>query len=74
MRAEDGVLHVQFAKAESARPWSSAIAGHETSVAEQQADQKRLMLERFQQENPGFDFSGAQFSGTVPNPQTFLRD
>jgi hypothetical protein len=30
------------------------------------------MLERFQEENPGFDFSQAQFSGNAPDPKTFM--
>jgi len=34
--------------------------------------QKSLMLERFQEENPGFDFSGASFNGAVPDPKTFM--
>jgi len=34
--------------------------------------QKSLMLERFQEENPGFDFSGATFNGQVPDPKTFM--
>lgn len=33
---------------------------------------KRLMLERFQEENPGFDFSNATFNGAVPDPQSFM--
>lgn len=33
---------------------------------------KQLMLERFQEENPGFDFSNAEFNGSVPDPQTFM--
>ena len=32
------------------------------------------MLERFQTEHPHFDFSGAQFSGDVPDPRTYMRD
>ncbi len=31
-------------------PWRSAIAGHDLDPATQQADQQRLMLERFQAE------------------------
>lgn len=73
-RTEDGVLHIQLTKAEEASTWPSAIAGHEVDAAQQQADQKRLMLERFQQEHPGFDFSGAEFSGAVPDPRTFMKD
>ena len=34
--------------------------------------QKELMLERFQEENPGFDFRGAQFNGSVPDPRSFM--
>jgi hypothetical protein len=34
--------------------------------------QKRILLERFQEENPGFDFSGAEVNGTVPDPRTFM--
>ena len=30
------------------------------------------MLERFQEENPGFDFSNAQFNGQAPNPRDFM--
>ena len=39
---------------------TSAIAGHEsTDVLSQEEDKKAMMLQRFQKENPGFDFSGA---------------
>ncbi|CAN0027242.1 unnamed protein product [Heterosigma akashiwo] len=31
-----------------------------------------MMLERFQEENPGFDFSGAEFNGMVPDPREFM--
>jgi len=34
--------------------------------------QKKLMLERFQAEHPGFDFSNAEFNGSVPDPRTFM--
>ncbi|KAL4446345.1 hypothetical protein ABPG77_003152 [Micractinium sp. CCAP 211/92] len=72
---EDGTLHIQLAKAEEGTTWASAIAGHELQADEQQADQKRLLLERFQAEHPGFDFSSAEFTGgSVPDPRTFMRD
>ena len=32
----------------------------------------QLMLERFQRENPGFDFSGAEFNGAAPDPSKFM--
>lgn len=34
--------------------------------------QKSMMLERFQEENPGFDFRDASFNGEVPDPRTFM--
>ena len=39
---------------------------------EQEDLKKKLLLERFQEENPGFDFSGAQFNGQVPEARTFM--
>jgi hypothetical protein len=50
---EDGVLHIQLAKAQADTTWASAIAGHELRADQQQEDQKRLLLERFQQEVRG---------------------
>ena len=55
------------------RRWSSALAGHgELNPFVQGEVQKSLMLERFGEENPGFDFSGADFSGSVPDPRNFM--
>ncbi len=31
-----------------------------------------LMLERFGEENPGFDFRDAEFNGQAPDPRTFM--
>ena len=53
-------------------PWPCALRGHESDPTTQQDEQRRLMLERFQTEHPGFDFSGAAFSGEAPNPRTFM--
>lgn len=69
---EDGELHVTLAKLEAGEPWPAAIEGHEAGMAEQRAEQQRLLLERFQREHPGFDFSQATFNGEAPNPRTFL--
>jgi hypothetical protein len=30
------------------------------------------MLERFTEENPGFDFSNAEFNGNVPDARNFM--
>ena len=47
---EDGELHISLTKLEQGDPWPSAIKGHEMDVVTQQAEQQRLMLERFQRE------------------------
>ncbi|KAG2482136.1 hypothetical protein HYH03_018922 [Edaphochlamys debaryana] len=71
---EDGTLHLTLTKLEEGEPWRSALAGHDLDPGVQQADTQRLLLERFQTEHPGFDFSQATFNGAVPNPRTFMRD
>ncbi|KAF5831239.1 CS-domain-containing protein [Dunaliella salina] len=69
---EDGTLHISLQKLHQGEPWPSALKGHELDPVVQQEETQRLMLERFQAEHPGFDFSGAQFSGEAPNPRTFM--
>ncbi|KAF1777562.1 HSP20-like chaperone [Phytophthora cactorum] len=39
---------------------------------QQEATKQQMMLERFQEENPGFDFSNAEFNGAAPDPRTFM--
>ena len=39
---------------------------------QEEATKQQMMLERFQEENPGFDFSNAEFNGAAPNPRTFM--
>lgn len=66
-------LHIQLCKAEEARVWECVFVGHrqEQQSGDPEGDKKRLMLERFQRDHPGFDFSGAEFTGNVPDPRTF---
>jgi hypothetical protein len=47
---EDGCLHIELAKAEAGATWASACAGHELREDQREEDQKRLLLERFQEE------------------------
>lgn len=68
---EDGVLNILLCKADKGEPWKSALAGHAIDPFQQEEEVKRLMLERFQGEHPGFDFSGAEFSGSAPDPRSF---
>ena len=34
--------------------------------------QKDMILEQFQEKNPGFDFRGAKFNGASPDPRSFM--
>ena len=47
------------------KAWSALFAAHAATSDEREneEDKRRLMLERFQMENPGFDFSRASFNG-----------
>jgi hypothetical protein len=38
----------------------------------QEAVRKELLLQRFQEENAGFDFRGAEFNGSVPDARDFM--
>ncbi|ESS28895.1 nuclear movement protein domain containing protein [Toxoplasma gondii GAB2-2007-GAL-DOM2] len=71
---EDGELHILLVKMKKGEVWNAALKGHGGALDpfSQQEVQKKLMLERFQEENPGFDFSGATFSGNAPDPRTFM--
>jgi hypothetical protein len=70
---EDGELHITLQKSTRGEHWASALLGHQTLDAASQEDvRRRLMLERFQAEHPGFDFSNADFSGTVPDAASFM--
>ena len=70
---EDGLLHLSLTKGSKGNTWDSLLKGHTPVDPFTQSEvQKSLMLERFQAENPGFDFSGASFNGQVPDPKTFM--
>eukprot|EP01106_Pelomyxa_sp_JSP_P011658 TRINITY_DN3070_c0_g4_i1.p2 TRINITY_DN3070_c0_g4~~TRINITY_DN3070_c0_g4_i1.p2 ORF type:complete len:161 (-),score=63.17 TRINITY_DN3070_c0_g4_i1:95-577(-) len=72
---EDGVVHITLTKMEKNHVWPTAFMGHgELDPLEQEQQRKRLLLERFQGEHGGFDFSAAQVNGNVPDPATFLND
>lgn len=56
--------------------WESLLAGQNVvdAFTKEKMD-KQMMLEKFQSENPGFDFSGAEFNGSLPaNPATFMDE
>ncbi|KAK9133414.1 hypothetical protein Scep_012942 [Stephania cephalantha] len=70
---EDEIMHITLQKRDKGQTWSSPIVGQgQLDPHSVDLEQKRLMLQRFQEENPGFDFSQAQFSGNCPDPRTFM--
>jgi hypothetical protein len=59
-------LTVTLQKGALGKTWGAVFAAHAAlDAVKTEADRKQIMLERFQAENPGFDFSGAEFSGAV---------
>lgn len=71
---DDGILNFSLTKGSKGVTWESLLKGHTSNDPFTQTEvQKSLMLERFQAENPGFDFSGASFNGQVPDPKTFMN-
>ncbi|KAL7066369.1 CS domain-containing protein [Cryptosporidium serpentis] len=70
---EDNQLFIQLSKMRKAEVWTSIFkAEKQLNLLEVETIKKQMMLERFQRENPGFDFSGAEFSGNAPDPRNFL--
>lgn len=69
-------LNVVLVKASRGEIWDAALMGRIPGAVldpvAKQAVQKELMLERFQEENPGFDFRNAEFNGAVPDAKTFM--
>lgn len=51
---------------------ATATAEGELDALSQEEVRKQMMRERFQEEHPGFDFSGADFNGTVPDAREFM--
>ncbi|GMI92211.1 Nuclear Migration 1 [Hibiscus trionum] len=70
---EDDIMHITLQKRDKGQTWPSPILGQgHLDPYSTDLEQKRLMLQRFQEENPGFDFSQAQFTGSCPDPRTFM--
>lgn len=83
---DEGVITIVLTKCFRGETWEGVLRGHNNQdnnsqcrgIGEsvdpltKQSMQRTLMLERFQEENPGFDFRDASFNGEVPNPRTFM--
>ena len=85
---DDGVITIVLIKAFRGQTWEGVLRGDNVNdsatnnsrrgITEQidpmvkQEMQRSMMLERFQEENPGFDFRDAEFNGEVPDPRSFM--
>jgi hypothetical protein len=81
---DEGVITIILAKAFRGQTWEGVLCGHTSQTNSgpaiqesidpfvKQEMQRTMMLERFQEENPGFDFRDATFNGQVPDPRTFM--
>ena len=68
------MLHVQLQKAVVGGTWSCCTVGPHAQLSglEREREQERLLLERFQREHTGFDFSQATVSGQAPAAEEFM--
>ena len=71
----DGELNINLQKMNKAETWDAALkgrGGQQIDAFTKEEVRKKMMLERFQEEHPGFDFSGADFNGNVPDAREFM--
>lgn len=72
---DESQVEIVLVKAKHHESWKSVLEGQdEVDPLTQEEMNKKMMLEKFQAEHPGFDFSGAEFTGQVPqDPVNFAR-
>ena len=68
-------LVIVLSKLNLGETWLSVLGERQQKLnqIEAQKMKKTLMIERFQREHPGFDFSNAKFDGACPDPDKFLN-
>ncbi|SCQ16257.1 CS domain protein, putative [Plasmodium ovale] len=70
---DENNLHILLTKVKKAEVWNSVFKGHKNlNAIDEDNAKKKILLERFQQEYPNFDFSSAAFNGQVPDARTFM--
>jgi hypothetical protein len=72
--SQDSTLQIVLYKQRRGETWEFALQGKDTTSNPflQRELQQQLLLERFQEENPGMDFRSATFNGSIPDPRTFM--
>ena len=81
------IIVITLTKANRGTVWEAALKGNpvaaktKTTISPPAATmdpfskeqvKKDLMIQRFHEENPGFDFSGADFNGNIPDARDFM--
>eukprot|EP00012_Vannella_robusta_P012981 CAMPEP_0206201484 /NCGR_PEP_ID=MMETSP0166-20121206/11585_1 /ASSEMBLY_ACC=CAM_ASM_000260 /TAXON_ID=95228 /ORGANISM="Vannella robusta, Strain DIVA3 518/3/11/1/6" /LENGTH=172 /DNA_ID=CAMNT_0053620187 /DNA_START=11 /DNA_END=527 /DNA_ORIENTATION=+ len=72
---DSGEVLIVLEKAVKHENWKSVIKGEGViDFATSEEMGKKMLLEKFTAENPGFDFSGAKFNGSLPaDPKNFFQ-
>ena len=71
----DGEININLQKMNKAETWEAALLGRDGATVDaitKEQIRKKMMLDRFQEEHPGFDFSNADFNGMVPEAKDFM--
>ena len=88
---DGATLHIVIAKAVKGEPWATVFvdatttkqqpstskdtAHGDVNVSDLESARREMLLQRFQEEHPGFDFSDAQVSGAAPeDPMNFMSN
>jgi hypothetical protein len=81
---KEWMIVVYLQKANKGVVWDCVLTGSNTSTSgsgttnarlnafDLEEVKKAVLLERYGEENPGFDFSDADVNGSVPDPRTFM--
>ena len=71
----DGMVEIALQKQKQHSSWDSVLEGGPKldPLTKDELD-KKMMLEKFQSKHPGFDFSGADFSGQLPDDPASFGD
>eukprot|EP00977_Amphora_coffeiformis_P030122 scaffold44840_cov176-Amphora_coffeaeformis.AAC.1 len=75
---DGGLLTIELQKAAKGVVWDAACVGPpqfqnvRLDAVQIEEEKQRLLLERWQEENPGMDFRDATFNGGAPDPRTFM--
>lgn len=76
LRKEDKkLLVILLEKSKAHDSWISVVKGQdEVDPSMKESMDRKMLLEKFQRDYPGFDFSGAEMTGQLPaDPATYLH-